>query len=59
MKYDMNRDYEMIAKHCPRCDALVMAAVIRTSRGEFYKYRDVKCTRCDWKNAALPSASRC
>ncbi len=41
-------DYEIISKHCPRCESLVMAAVVRTSNGVVYKYRDVKCSRCDW-----------
>jgi len=31
-----------------------MAAVVRTSGGAVYKYRDVKCSRCDWNT---PSAS--
>ncbi len=47
-------DYEIISKHCPRCESLVMAAVVRTSSGAVYKYRDVKCSRCDWNT---PSAS--
>ncbi len=47
-------DYEIISKHCPKCESLVMAAVVRTSSGAVYKYRDVKCSRCDWYT---PSAS--
>ncbi len=48
--YNMNTDYEMVAKHCPRCESLVMAAVVRTMQGTFYKYRDVKCPVCGWRN---------
>ncbi|TAL38650.1 MAG: hypothetical protein EPN93_04020 [Spirochaetes bacterium] len=51
INYNMQSDYEIIAKHCPRCEALVMAAVVRTVQGEFYKYRDLKCSRCDWNSA--------
>ncbi|HNU93080.1 MAG TPA: hypothetical protein PKO25_14495 [Spirochaetota bacterium] len=50
-------DYEIISKHCPRCESLVMAAVVRTSAGEVYKYRDVKCSRCDWNTPSV-SAER-
>ncbi len=48
MTYQMSSDFELIAKHCPKCEALVMAQVVRTMKGEFYKYRDLKCSRCDW-----------
>lgn len=52
MQYRMSEEYEIIPKHCPRCEALVMAAVVRTSGGEFYKYRESRCSQCDWVNGA-------
>jgi len=52
MTYQMSADYELIAKHCPKCEALVMAQVVKTMKGEFYKYRELKCSRCDWKSPA-------
>nr|HPO46130.1 hypothetical protein [Spirochaetota bacterium] len=52
MWYRMSEEYEIIPKHCPRCEALVMAAVVRTSGGEFYKYRETRCSQCDWVNGA-------
>ncbi|HSV97137.1 MAG TPA: hypothetical protein VLM75_09405 [Spirochaetota bacterium] len=45
-------EYEIISKHCPKCESLVMAAVVRTSSGAIYKYRDVKCSRCDWNTSS-------
>jgi ssDNA-binding Zn-finger/Zn-ribbon topoisomerase 1 len=48
--YEMSVDYELIAKHCPRCEALVMAQVVKTMKGEFYKYRNFKCSQCDWQS---------
>ena len=53
MNYNMQRDYELIAKHCPKCESLVMAQVVKTLTGEFYKYRDLRCSQCDGKS---PSA---
>ncbi len=50
IEYDMKSDYELIAKHCPKCESLVLAQVVRTLEGEFYKYRDLKCSKCDWKS---------
>ncbi|HNT11984.1 MAG TPA: hypothetical protein PKG59_13945 [Spirochaetota bacterium] len=48
MQYQMNVEYEVIAKHCPACESLVMAQVVKTLDGGFYKYRDVKCPKCEW-----------
>ncbi len=50
MDYNMNRDYELIAKHCPKCEALVMAQVVKTLNGSVYRYRDLRCSKCDWKS---------
>jgi hypothetical protein len=52
MEYKFNEEFEIIPKHCPRCEALVMAAVVRTSDGDFYKYREARCSQCDWTNGA-------
>lgn len=54
VNYNIKSDYELIAKHCPKCESLVMAAVVKTLSGEFYKYKDLKCTNCDWQS---PSAA--
>ncbi len=51
MDHDINHDYELIAKHCPKCEALVMAMVEKTAMGDFYKYRNIKCSCCDWCGA--------
>lgn len=53
MNYKMSGDYELIAKHCPVCESLVMAQVVKTMKGEFYKYRELKCSKCDWKSPEL------
>lgn len=50
INYQMSGDYELIAKHCPKCESLVMAQVVKTMKGEFYKYRELKCSKCDWKS---------
>ncbi len=57
MNYDMKCEYELIAKHCPVCEALVMAAVVKTINGDFYKYRDVKCSRCGWRSQSADAKS--
>lgn len=48
--YNLSSDFELIAKHCPRCESLVLAQVIRTLSGEFYKYRDLRCSKCEWRS---------
>ena len=48
LDYIINEEYEVIAKHCPVCESLVMALVVRTVSGEFYKHRDVRCSNCGW-----------
>jgi MinD superfamily P-loop ATPase len=53
VKYNLKSDYEVIAKHCPKCESLVMAQVIKTLEGDFYKYRNIKCSSCDWSNPTL------
>ena len=50
MDYNLSGDYELIAKHCPQCESLVLAQVVRTLNGEFYKYRDLKCSNCEWRS---------
>jgi ssDNA-binding Zn-finger/Zn-ribbon topoisomerase 1 len=50
IEYNMKSDYELIAKHCPKCESLVLAQVVRTLEGEFYKYREFKCSKCEWKS---------
>jgi ssDNA-binding Zn-finger/Zn-ribbon topoisomerase 1 len=50
MDYNLGSDYELIAKHCPQCESLVLAQVVRTLSGEFYKYRDLKCSNCEWRS---------
>ena len=50
IEYDMRSDYELIAKHCPKCESLVLAQIVRTMEGEFYKYREMKCSQCEWKS---------
>ncbi len=52
MEYKFDEEFEIIPKRCPRCEALVMAAVVRTSDGDFYKYREARCSQCDWTNGA-------
>jgi hypothetical protein len=48
--YNLSRDFELIAKHCPWCESLVLAQVVRTLSGEFYKYRDLRCSKCEWRS---------
>lgn len=48
LQYNLKNDYELIAKHCPRCQALVMAAVVKTLKGEALKYKDIRCSCCEW-----------
>ncbi|MFW5862794.1 MAG: hypothetical protein ACOCWZ_11140 [Spirochaetota bacterium] len=50
LQYTMKTNEELIAKHCPRCNSLVMASVVRTLNGERYKYSDLHCSSCQWKS---------
>ncbi len=50
LEYNVKNEYELIAKHCPKCHALVMAAVIKTLKGEILKYKDIRCSSCDWQS---------
>ncbi|MCX8125053.1 MAG: hypothetical protein N3F66_12950 [Spirochaetes bacterium] len=50
LEYNVKNEYELIAKHCPKCQALVMAAVIKTLQGEILKYKDIRCSSCDWQS---------
>ena len=49
MKMELHDDYELIAKHCPRCESIVMAKVETESSGK-KKYNGYICSRCDWSN---------
>lgn len=50
LDYNLNDDYELIPKHCPKCQALVMAKVVKNLDGVVYKYRDIRCSECDWES---------
>lgn len=47
----MENEYEMISKHCPCCNSLIEAKIIRDSNGGFLKYRDPQCSNkeCGFK----------
>jgi predicted RNA-binding Zn-ribbon protein involved in translation (DUF1610 family) len=49
MKKEINDDYELIAKHCPSCQSLVMARVEKQKSGKM-KYNGYKCSVCDWSS---------
>jgi transposase-like protein len=51
MNMKVKEDYELIAKHCPACESLVMAKVELESDGKM-KYRGYKCSQCDWTSPA-------
>ena len=50
VNYDLKGEFELIAKHCPECESLVLAQIVRTLSGDFYKYRDLRCSKCEWKS---------
>ena len=49
MNKDLKDDYELIAKHCPDCESLVLAKVEKQSTGAM-RYNGYKCSRCDWSS---------
>ena len=42
-------EYELIAKHCPKCESLILARVDKDNDGEI-RYSNHRCSRCDWKS---------
>ncbi len=49
MKKENREDYELIAKHCPECESLVMAKLEKKQTGAMI-YNGYKCSRCDWSS---------
>ncbi|MBN2158896.1 MAG: hypothetical protein JW807_05835 [Spirochaetes bacterium] len=49
MRSEPKEDYELIAKHCPSCEALVMARVEKEPSGSI-KYSGYRCSRCEWSS---------
>jgi predicted RNA-binding Zn-ribbon protein involved in translation (DUF1610 family) len=49
MNREIKDEYELIAKHCPTCQSLVMARVEKQKTGTM-KYNGYKCSRCDWSS---------
>ncbi|MBN2077691.1 MAG: hypothetical protein JW838_01915 [Spirochaetes bacterium] len=49
MKTETLEEYELIAKHCPNCESIVMAKIEMEPSGKM-KYNGYKCSRCDWSN---------
>ncbi len=52
MKKEMRDDYELIAKHCPECQSLVMAKLERKKTGAMM-YNGYKCSQCDWSRPGI------
>ncbi len=49
MNKEKREDYELIAKHCPECESLVMARLEKQKTG-ITKYNGYKCSQCDWSS---------
>jgi len=49
MKKEIRDDYELIAKHCPECQSLVMAKLEKKKTGAVM-YNGYKCSRCNWSS---------
>ncbi len=49
MKKEIRDDYELIAKHCPECQSLVMGKLEKKQTGAMI-YNGYKCSRCDWSS---------
>jgi hypothetical protein len=49
MKKEIRDDYELIAKHCPECQSLVMARLEKKQTG-ITMYSGYKCSECDWSS---------
>ncbi len=47
----LKEEYQLIAKHCPSCQSLVMARVERETNGEVH-YCDYRCSSCSWISPA-------
>jgi len=47
MAKEAAEDYELIAKHCPMCESLVLAKVEKEITGKS-KYTGYKCSNCSW-----------
>jgi hypothetical protein len=57
MNREFKDDYELIAKHCPDCESLVMAKVEKESTGAM-KYNGYKCSRCDWSSPTVVAQAK-
>jgi len=42
-----NEAYELVAKHCPKCEHLIMAKVEEISSSDA-RYSGYKCSYCNW-----------
>jgi len=49
MKKETRDDYELIAKHCPECQSLVMAKLEKKKTGAMI-YNGYKCSQCEWSS---------
>lgn len=51
MRTTVSEEYELVAKHCPQCEALIMARVEKVSTGEMHYSGDYRCSGCNWKTS--------
>ena len=42
-----NDEYELVAKHCPDCESLIMAKLEKQCTGTM-RYSGYSCSRCGW-----------
>jgi len=49
MKKEHTDEFELVAKHCPACESLVMARIEKEDSGS-RRYNGYKCSKCDWSS---------
>jgi predicted RNA-binding Zn-ribbon protein involved in translation (DUF1610 family) len=57
MKKEHHEDYDLVAKHCPDCQALVMARRINVA-GSRVRYAGYRCSECSWRSPSYKQQKR-
>lgn len=55
MSKENKDEFELVAKHCPACESLVMARIERQDSG-VRRYSGYKCSQCDWSSPVNDTA---
>ncbi len=55
MSKENKDEFELVAKHCPACQSLVLARIEKQDTGA-RKYNGYKCSQCDWSSPVNSAA---